>query len=134
MKIIAIVQARMGSKRLPNKVMKKINSVPMIGLLLARLAKAKELDQIVVATSIDSKNLTLVEYVRTLGYACEQGSENDVLERYVGAAKAHQADVVVRITGDCPLVDPELVDECVRSFRAAQVDYFCNLTPQFSRI
>ena len=129
MKTIAIVQARMGSTRLPNKVMKTINSVPMIGLLLARLSQSKELDQIVVATSIDAKNITLIEYVRALGYACEQGSENDVLERYVSVAKAHQADVVVRITGDCPLVDPELVDECVRGFRAEQVDYFSNLTP-----
>ena len=64
-----------------------------------------------------------------MGYDCEQGSENDVLERYVNAAKAHKADAVVRITGDCPLVDPELVDECIRLFRAANVDYFSNTNP-----
>ena len=90
MKTIAIVQARMGSTRLPNKVMKVINGVPMIELLLARLSQSKELDQIVVATSIDAKNSRLVEHARTLGYACEQGSENNVLERYVNAAKTHQ--------------------------------------------
>ena len=129
MKIIAIVQARMGSTRLPNKVMKAINGVPMIELLLARLSQSKELDQIVVATSIDAKNSPLVEHVRALGYACEQGSEDDVLERYVNAAKAHQADVVVRITGDCPLVDPELVDECIRRFHTEHVDYFSNTSP-----
>jgi glutamate-1-semialdehyde 2,1-aminomutase len=128
-KIIAIVQARMGSTRLPNKVMKKINGIPMIELLLNRLSQSKELDQIVVATSTDAKNTPLAKHINLLGYSCEQGSENDVLERYVNAAKAHQADVVVRITGDCPLVDPELVDECVRVFRAEQVDYFSNLTP-----
>jgi glutamate-1-semialdehyde 2,1-aminomutase len=128
-KIVAIIQARMGSTRLPDKVMKVINGVPMIELLLARLSDSKELDQIVVATSINANNEPLVEHVQSLGYACEQGSEDDVLERYVTAAKIHQADVVVRITGDCPLVDPKLVDECIRRFRKDRVDYFSNISP-----
>lgn len=129
MKIVAIVQARMGSTRLPNKVMKPINSVPMIELLLNRLEKSKEVDQIIVATSLDERNLPLVAHVKSLGYCCEQGSENDVLDRYLRAARAHQADVVVRITGDCPLVDHELVDEVIRRFKAANVDYFSNTNP-----
>ena len=129
MKVIAIVQARMGSTRLPGKVMKPICGVPMIELLLKRLAKSQELDQIVVATSIDPRNQPMVEHVRNLGFACEQGSENDVLERYVQAAEKHQADVVVRITGDCPLVDPVLVDDCVREFRQQNVDYLSNTNP-----
>ena len=129
MKIIAIVQARMGSTRLPNKVMKPIGGVPMIELLLSRLSQAKEVDQIVVATSVDDRNKPLAEHVRKLGYACEQGSEDDVLDRYVRAAKAHLADVVVRITGDCPLVDPALVDEAIRRFNASDVDYFSNTNP-----
>lgn len=129
MKIVAIVQARMGSTRLPNKVMKPIDGVPMIELLLARLARSRLIDQIVVATSVLPQNEPLVRHVRSLGYACEQGSENDVLQRYVQAASSHQADVVVRITGDCPLVDPALVDECVRRFKAAEVDYFSNVDP-----
>lgn len=129
MKIVAIVQARMGSTRLPNKVMKPICSIPMIELLLTRLAKAKEVTQIVVATSTDERNLPLVKHVQKLGYACEQGSENDVLDRYLQVAKAHQADVIVRITGDCPVVDPELVDEVIRQFKFANVDYFSNIDP-----
>ena len=129
MKVVAIVQARMGSTRLPNKVMKLINGVPMIGLLLDRLSRAKEIDQIVLATSVDPRNLPLAEFVRSIGYACEQGSENDVLERYVQAAERHGADVVVRITGDCPLVDPHLVDECVRRFHAGSLDYFSDIAP-----
>lgn len=129
MKIVALVQARMGSTRLPNKVMKPIGGIPMIELLLSRLSKAKELDQIVVATSVDVRNQPLVEHVQKLGYACEQGSENDVLGRFVQAAQKHKADVVVRITGDCPLVDPELVDEVIRRFKAAGVDYFSNTNP-----
>ena len=129
MKIVAIVQARMGSTRLPNKVMKPIGGTPMIELLLTRLVRAKEVDQVIVATSVDERNLPLVEHVRKLSYACEQGSENDVLDRYVQAAKKYQADVVVRITGDCPLVDPNLVDEAIRQFKTNNVDYFCNTNP-----
>lgn len=129
MKIVALVQARMGSTRLPNKVMKPIGGIPMIELLLTRLSSAKEVDQIIVATSVDERNLPLVEHVRKLGYSCEQGSENDVLDRYLEAAKKHQADVLVRITGDCPLVDSGLVDEVIRRFKAENVDYFCNTNP-----
>lgn len=129
MKVVALVQARMGSTRLPSKVMKQIGGIPMIELLLSRLSQAKEVDQIVVATSVDQRNQLLVEHVCKLGYACEQGSENDVLDRFVQAARAHEADVVVRITGDCPLVDPELVDEAIRRFKAAGVDYFSNVNP-----
>lgn len=128
-KVVAIVQARMGSTRLPNKVMKSINDVPMIELLLTRLAKSQEIDQIVVATSVDPRNQPLAEHVSQLGFACEHGSENDVLERYVQAAEKHAADVVVRITGDCPLVDSQLVDECIRRFRSGDVDYLSNTNP-----
>ncbi|MBU2538881.1 MAG: aminotransferase class III-fold pyridoxal phosphate-dependent enzyme [Proteobacteria bacterium] len=129
MKIVALVQARMGSTRLPNKVMNLIGGVPMIELLLSRLSKATEVDQIVVATSVDARNQPLSEHVCKLGYACEHGSENDVLDRYVQAARSHHADIVVRITGDCPLVDPGLVDECIQRFRFAKVDYFSNTNP-----
>lgn len=129
MKVIAIVQARMGSTRFPNKVMKAIGGRPMLELLLSRLSQAKEVDRIVVATSIDPRNQPLINHVRKLGYACTQGSENDVLDRYVQAAREHQASVVVRITGDCPLVDPVLVDEVVRGFKTAGADYFSNVDP-----
>lgn len=129
MKIVALVQARMGSSRLPNKVMKMINGIPMIELLLARLSLAKEVDQIVIATSVEGGNKVLVEHIEKLGYNYKQGSENDVLDRFVQAAKIHHADVVVRITGDCPLIDPELVDEVIRGFKVSEVDYFSNVSP-----
>jgi glutamate-1-semialdehyde 2,1-aminomutase len=129
MKTVAIVQARMGSTRLPNKVMKAICGKPLIELLLSRLSGAKEVDRIIVATSREERNRVLVEHVQKLGHDCEQGSENDVLQRYVEAAQNHGADIVVRITGDCPLVDPELVDEAIRRFKVAEVDYFSNVDP-----
>ena len=129
MKVVAIVQARMGSTRLPGKVMMPIHGEPMIGLLLARLSRSQEIDRIIVATSIDERNKTLADHVSRLGYSCEQGSEHDVLDRYFQAARTHGADVVVRITGDCPLVDPALVDEVIRGFKRAKVDYFSNVDP-----
>ena len=87
MKIVAIVQARMGSTRLPNKVMKLINGKPMIQLLLERLSKSKEINQIVVATSTNEGNLPLVNFIQQAGFDCEQGSEDDVLDRYLYVAK-----------------------------------------------
>lgn len=129
MKVVAIVQARMGSTRLPNKVMKLIGGVPMIEVLLTRLARATEVDEIVLATSTDPRNVPLVDHVKGLGYRCSRGSENDVLQRFVSAAKTANADAVLRITGDCPLVDPSLVDEAIRQFKLMQVDYFSNISP-----
>lgn len=129
MKVVAIVQARMGSTRLPNKVMKQIAGVPMIELLLTRLSKSNQIDQIVLATSTDGRNTPLVEYVQKLGYTCVRGSESDVLDRYLVAARQAQADVVVRITGDCPLIDPALVDLAIAQFKAEGVDYLSNAAP-----
>jgi glutamate-1-semialdehyde 2,1-aminomutase len=129
MKIVAIVQARMGSTRLPNKVMKPMGGLPMIELLLARLDKSKQIDQIVLATSTNESNTPLVEHVQKLGYTCVRGSESDVLDRYLVAARQVQADVVVRITGDCPLIDPALVDQVIAQFKAQGVDYLSNTAP-----
>jgi glutamate-1-semialdehyde 2,1-aminomutase len=129
MKVVAIVQARMGSTRLPDKVMKRIGGVPMIELLLARLAKSRKIDQIVLATSTDDRNTSLVEHVQSLGYTCVRGSETDVLQRYLVAARQVQADVIVRITGDCPLIDPDLVDKVIEDYQSKNIDYLSNTSP-----
>lgn len=126
MSTVALLQARMGSTRLPNKVMLPIGGVPTIELLLRRLARAESIDRIVLATSDDPRNVPLIEHVRTLGYTAFAGSENDVLDRFYQAARANGATTVVRITGDCPLVDPALVDEIIAGHRAAGVDYTSN--------
>ena len=117
MNIVAIVQARMTSVRLPQKVLKPICGEPMIGLLLRRLSHSKEINSIVVATSSNEEDDPLEEYVTGLGFQCYRGSEKDVLERYYGAAMTIQASVIVRITGDCPLIDPEVVDEVIQGFK-----------------
>jgi len=129
MKTVAIIQARMGSIRLPKKVMSKINGMPMIEILLKRLSLSKELDQIIVATSKNDNNKPLIKHVNDLGYECYQGSESNVLSRYAHAAKASNADIIVRITGDCPLIDPQLVDELIIKFKNNDCDYLCNVNP-----
>lgn len=132
MKIIAIVQARMDSTRFPNKVMKKINGVPMIGLLLNRLSMVSYLDQIMLATPSSPNSLPLDNYVTKLGYEVFKGSEDDVLDRYYQAAKQKEPDAIIRITGDCPLVDPELVSDIINCFIEQDVDYLSNtLVPTY---
>jgi glutamate-1-semialdehyde 2,1-aminomutase len=129
MKVIALVQARMGSTRLPGKVLKSIVDKPMIELLLTRLAQSYELDEIVLATSEEVQNDELQSVVESLGFRCSRGSEKDVLKRFYESAKSFKADVIVRISGDCPLVDAELVDECIRGYKKTGVDYFSNINP-----
>jgi len=129
MKIVAIVQARMGSTRLPNKVMMKINDVPMIELLFNRLSKSKNINQVVLATSDNENNIPLIEHVKNLGYKVFSGDENNVLDRYFYAAKLFEADVIVRITGDCPLIDSTLVDKVINGFIDTNSDYASNREP-----
>ena len=129
MKTVAIIQARMGSTRFPNKVMRAICGIPMIGLLLERLKNSKFVDQIVLATSEDSRDDPLAKYVCELGYSVHRGSENDVLDRYYHAAKKAEADSVVRITGDCPLIDPKIIDEVIDYHISENSDFTSNAAP-----
>lgn len=131
MRVVAIIQARMGSTRFPNKVMQLIQGVPMIELLLDRLATSQCIDQIVLATSDSSENRPLSEHVMKLGYIVYKGSEEDVLDRYYQAASALQSapDIVIRITGDCPLVDAAIVERAVQLFLKSEVDYVSNVYP-----
>ena len=128
-KIVAIVQARMGSTRLPKKVMKEINSTPLIGILLKRLSLSKKIENIILATSDNDINQPLIKYVTSEGYIVETGSEDNVLERFYYAAKKHHADVIVRITGDCPLIDAEIVDNVISLFLENKLDYSSNVNP-----
>lgn len=119
----------MGSSRLPGKVMMSVCGRPMIAVLLERLGRAQRIDQIVLATSEHAVNDKLAAWAEQAGCAVFRGSETDVLDRYYQAACRHGADVVVRITGDCPLVDPALVDQVVARFLDNTVDYASNIEP-----
>ncbi len=101
----------------------------MIEILLGRLAMAREIDQIVLATTVNPRDEPLAVHVRGLGLEVYRGSENDVLDRYFRAARDAAADVVVRITGDCPLIDPWLVDDVIRLFCDSRADYSSNISP-----
>ena len=123
MKVVAIVQARSNSVRLPGKIMKQICGIPMIGLLLKRLSLAKKIDQIVVATTDHKSNKELIEYIQKEKYQLFTGSEINVLERYYNTAVKYKADVIVRVTADNPLTDPELADYLVEIFYKSDKDF-----------
>lgn len=130
MKVVAIVQARMGSRRLPGKVLRPLAGTTVIGLCLTRLARAQLVDRIVVATTDCVADDRLAHHVDAAGFDVVRGSEDDVLSRYVLAAEQSEVDIVVRITGDCPLVMPELVDDAIRAFLAEPgFDYLSNVGP-----
>lgn len=132
MSTVAIVQCRMGSTRFPGKVMRPICGTPMIEQLLQRLSKSRLVDQIVVATTTAASDDALADHVGALGYGVYRGSTDNVLDRYHGAAQQAGATTVIRITGDCPLVDPDLVDAVIAARRERGVDYASNtLTPTF---
>lgn len=129
MTTIALIQARMGSSRLPGKVLRPIADRPMIDWVLTRTARARLIEKVVLATSDSAADDRLAAHVRALGYDVERGSERDVLGRFAQAAKAQGAELVVRITADCPLIDPEVID-AVLSLRAQEAaDYASNTDP-----
>ena len=117
------------SKRLPRKVLKPLGTSTVIGVLLSRLSYSQNLSKIVVATSENASDDALAEHVRELGFSVYRGAENDVLHRFFQAATFYSADVVVRITGDCPLVDPKIVDKAVAVFLDKNFDYVSNIFP-----
>lgn len=128
-KVLAVVQARKGSTRLPGKVMKPLAGRTLIEVLVSRLRKAKMLDEVLVATTTEKTDDVLVAHCKSKKIPVFRGSSEDVLKRYVDACRKHSASVVVRITGDCPLVDPQLVDSMIRSFAKKKVDYLSNTNP-----
>ena len=134
MKTLAIVQARMTSTRLPGKVLLPILGKPMLALQLERMRRSKGLDGIVVATTTNSTDDPIVALCAKENVDCFRGSEKDVLSRYASAAQAFRADTVVRVTADCPLIEPDLIDRVVDTFFQApgQLDYVSNmLQPSF---
>jgi spore coat polysaccharide biosynthesis protein SpsF len=126
MKIVATIEARMTSSRLPGKVLLQAAGKPMLEHLVNRLRAVSSLDGIVLATTISSADDALVEFSKRVGIDCYRGSENDVLSRVIDAADSVGADVVVEITGDCPIIDPQIVEQTIRMFKANQVDYVSN--------
>jgi spore coat polysaccharide biosynthesis protein SpsF len=132
--IIAIIQARMGSSRLPGKVLMEICKEPMLAWVVKRARKAKMIKEIIVATTREQGDDAIEKFCQENHIICFRGSSADVLDRYYQAAKHHQADVIVRLTADCPLIDPELIDNTIATFLDSFADFAANrLPPPFQR-
>jgi spore coat polysaccharide biosynthesis protein SpsF len=129
MRRVAIIQARMTSTRLPGKVLMDLAGRPMLAQLLARVKRCRLVDEVVVATTVNAADDPVVATARDEGIRWFRGSESDVLGRYLGAAREARADIVVRITADCPLVDPEVSDRVIEALtaRADAFDYASNV-------
>ncbi len=132
MTTLAIVQARMSSTRYPGKVLAPLAGQPMILRQLERIQRAKSLDAIVVATSTDASDDELAEIVKASGFDVVRGDLNDVLARFIQVIDQYQPETVVRLTADCPLISPQVIDEVVARFNKGDCDYASNnMTPTY---
>lgn len=127
MRLIAVIQARMGSTRLPGKVLQKLEDKTVLEHVVRRVKSSELVDDVVVATTIDKKDLQIVGLCANLGISVYCGSEDDVLDRYYQAAKLFKADNVVRITSDCPVIDPKVITEVITLHLKTNADYTSNV-------
>jgi spore coat polysaccharide biosynthesis protein SpsF (cytidylyltransferase family) len=128
-KVVAILQARVSSSRLPAKVLLPILDKPMLLRQIERIQKSLLLDEIVIATSDSDSDNPIERLCVNENIAFYRGSLDDVLNRFINAADKYKADVIVRLTGDCPLIDPELIDKIVSEFLSSKLDYLSNCDP-----
>lgn len=134
--VVAIIQARMASSRLPGKVLQELGNQPVLGWVVRRARRAARINRVVVATTTDPSDDPVAEYCLANEIALTRGSMQDVLDRYYQSAKHFNADVIVRLTGDCPLVDPGMLDDNLKVFLESdpRLDFAANrLPPPFKR-
>jgi len=132
LKILAIIQARTGSKRLPNKALLKILGKPILGHIVDFLKFSKLIDQIVIATTNLAEDDIIENFSNQLGIACFRGDAEDVLDRYYQCAKFYKGDLIVRITSDDPLIDPNIIDKIIETCTKTKKDYVSNvINPSF---
>ena len=129
MKTVIIVQARMTSTRLPGKVLLPLADKPILVRLLERLRRVRRVHDIVVATTTNATDDPIAALCAQQGVHCYRGNEYNVLSRYADAARLHGADTVVRITSDCPLIDPALIDQVIDTYEKGDSDYVSNMLP-----
>ncbi len=127
MSVVAIIQARMGSTRLPGKVLKDLAGETVLARVVARLRRASLIDEVVVATTDRPADDAIVADCRRYSVPVFRGDQEDVLDRYYRAAKLAKAEIVVRITSDCPLIDPEITDKTIAAFLEVRPDYASNV-------
>ena len=127
LKIFATIEARMNSTRLPGKVLMEAAGKSFLAHMVERLGRVPSLNGIVIATTTNFADDPIAALATELDIGCHRGSEDDVLGRVLGAARAYDVDVIVETTGDCPLIDPKLVDLCIQSYLDSDVDYVSNV-------
>ncbi len=127
---VAVIQARMGSSRLPGKVLKPLAGRPVLEHVVTRVMAARLINAVVVATSDLPGDEPIADYCAARGWTCVRGSESDVLSRYASAARASNADVVVRVTSDCPLFSPRILDDMLAAFNPEVTDYMSTNWPE----
>lgn len=132
-KIGIIVQARMGSKRYPGKIMKVINKKPILFHMLKQLKKARLHNKIIISTSIGKENDLVRKFCKKNKISCFSGSENNLVNRYYLSAKKHKIDIIVRVTADCPLIDPKIIDFCIKKFLNNNYDFVANTSPPYNQ-
>ena len=128
-RIVAIIQARMGSSRLPGKVLKKVNGIPLLKYQFERVKQSSFISETVIATTVREKDGVVAEFCEQNGISCFRGNEDDVLSRYYECAKEYKVDVVVRLTADCPLIDPRVIDDVVKIYMENNYDFVANTAP-----
>ena len=129
MKTVAIIQARMGSTRLPNKVLMPVLGKPLLGWMLDRVATCPVVDDVILATTTDERDDVIADFAQSVGCRVYRGSEGDVLDRYYQAACLVQPDAIVRITADCPLLDPKILGVMIQRFSEGDLDFLSNSEP-----
>lgn len=126
---VCIIQARMGSTRLPGKVMKRLAGKEVLWHVVNRVRQCADIDQIIVATTTLPRDDRIADYCATHEWRCYRGSESDVLDRYVGAATEMNAEEIIRVTSDCPLIEPNILSDLIRKFRSGNLDYLSTNYP-----
>ncbi len=129
MNVVAIIQARTGSTRLPNKVFCELSGKPLLYHVVQRIRLSSEIDKIVVATTTSKSDDSIDNWAKENGVSCFRGSEENVLERYYYAAEKYKADLIVRITADDPFKDYRIIDNAVRIMQEYNLDFVCNNSP-----
>lgn len=124
MTVIAIIQARMSSTRLPGKVLLPLANKPVLAHVVERLSYSRLIEKIVIATSVDSSDDSIADFCGENNFLCYRGSLEDVLDRYYQSAKQYNASAVVRITADCPVIDPLVVDAVITGFLSGSYDLY----------
>jgi spore coat polysaccharide biosynthesis protein SpsF len=129
MSFAAIIQARMNSSRLPNKILLNYKNLSPLSILIKRLDKSKYLKKIIIATTTKKKDDKIVDFCKENKVSFFRGNENNVLQRYYLAAKKFKVKKIIRITSDCPLIDFRILDQMIKNFKKKKIDYYSNAYP-----